>query len=79
MFPVASTLIDVSIWLIVCFTIGAETKRLLLNFLLLFPGQKETLISHLGNGVDHTDSMIDMTAVKESNILISDQHILPAN
>lgn len=64
MFPIASTLIDISIRLIVCFTIGAETKRLLFNFFLLFPSQKETLVSHLGNGVDHTDSMIDMAAVK---------------
>ena len=44
--------------------------------LLLFPCQEEALAGQLGDRVDQTDSVVDVVAVKQSDVLVGDQDVL---
>lgn len=59
--------------------VRAKAQRFLVNQLLLFPSQEEPLGSKLGNRVDQADSVVDVVAVKDSNVLIRNQNVLIAD
>ena len=44
--------------------------------LLLFPCQEEALAGQLGDRVDQTDSVVDVVAVKQPDVLVGDQDVL---
>jgi hypothetical protein len=50
-----------------------------LNGLLLFAGQEESFVRQLSDLVDQTNSMENVAAVEDSNVLVGNQDRLFAN
>ena len=76
MLSVPPALINVSVGLVINFTIITKTEWLLLDFLLLFPRQEETFVSHLGDRVNHANAVVNVAAVQQPDVLIGYQDVL---
>ena len=56
--------------------IGAQTEWLIFDGFLLLSCQEESLASQLSNEMNQTNSVVNVIAVQESYVFVSDQHIL---
>ena len=55
--------------------IGAQTEWLIFDGFLLLSCQEESLASQLSNEMNQTNSVVNVIAVQESYVFVSDQHI----
>lgn len=90
MFSVTLALAKVAEFLVLSLAVGAEAQfcRLChvlllveapLNIFLLSPRQKKPFIGKLNYLVNQANSMVDMVAVEQPDVLIGDQHLLAAH
>jgi len=64
---------------IISFTVGAQGQRLLRYLLLFLTRQEEPLVSEVSDRMNQADSMKDVVAVENSDVLICDHHHLVAD
>jgi len=64
--------------MVLCLASGTQTQRLILDGLLLLPGQKESLAGQLSDEMNQTNSVVNVITIQKSNVFVGDQHILLA-
>lgn len=79
MLSVTSAVGQVAVLFVFLFTVWTQTQRLVFEVSLFLLCQEEAFVSHLGNKVDHADAVIDVTTVKQTNVLVGNQHVLLAD
>lgn len=70
MLAISFALLQIAKGCIIFLAVRAQAQRLVLGIFLLFVCQEESFVGRLGYEMDHTDAMIDVVAIKESDVLI---------